>query len=360
MSVAEFGNDRAKIASYLAFWDRLEVRRPLIGFTLRGWLPLEEYQASRSWSADSELTPDMLAPENFLNDEINLLREGEHMGDDILRGVSPACAIVPWLEAMMGSELRVLSGSVVAIEKQLPWSATDSLRIDYQSPWCKKYFEFADALVRLSEGRFPVSHSALNGPSDLMAAYRGRAQSIIDLIDEPELSHPLLQAMAEQLKSITAKLWKHLPLFFDGFFDSMYELWAPGPILRMQEDASALYSPSLYQEFLQPIDRELAKSFPNAFVHLHSTSMMVLEGFLEIDELKCIEINYDISGPSLAQMIPYFQKVQSASKSLLIRGSFTCDELLRLLDSLEARGLMLLILVKSYKEADRLRAEMKF
>ena len=139
----------------------------------------------------------------------------------------------------------------------------------------------------------------------------------------------------------------------------MYQLWSPGPIIRIQEDASSLYSPALYRKFLQPLDRHLARRFASAFIHLHSTSMFLLEAFLEIEELRCFEINNDAIGPPIAAMLPYFRMVQAARRSLLIRGTFTPDDIRLLMDSLDPRGLYLLILVKDPGEADRLRPLLK-
>ena len=45
----EYGNNPEKIKKYQAFWEREEVDRPLVGFTFRGWFPLDEYQVTRSW-----------------------------------------------------------------------------------------------------------------------------------------------------------------------------------------------------------------------------------------------------------------------------------------------------------------------
>ncbi len=56
MSRAEFGNDPAKIERYRAFWNRSDVRRPLVGFTCVGWFPFGEFAAagvcrgSRGWN----------------------------------------------------------------------------------------------------------------------------------------------------------------------------------------------------------------------------------------------------------------------------------------------------------------------
>jgi hypothetical protein len=54
-------------------------------------------------------------------------------------------------------------------------------------------------------------------------------------------------------------------------------------------------------------------------------------------------------------MVPYFQKVQKAGRSLLIRGAFTPEEMRLLMDTLTPRGLFLNIMVKEMEEVDALR-----
>ncbi len=60
-------------------------------------------------------------------------------------------------------------------------------------------------------------------------------------------------------------------------------------------------------------------------------------------------------GPPIAGMIPAFRKIQAANRPLLVRGSFTPDELHLLVDSLDPRGLYLYIMVDSLEEADLLK-----
>jgi hypothetical protein len=200
-----------------------------------------------------------------------------------------------------------------------------------------------------------VSHGALIGPSDILAELRGHTQSIFDIMEEPDRAAALLWPATCLSQEVTQEIWKRLPLFHGGYFDGMYQLWSPGPIIRMQEDASGLYSPALYRKFLQPLDRYLAGCFANSFIHLHSTSMFILDAFLEIEELQCFEINNDAIGPPVQEMVPYFQMVQAARRSLVVRGSFTPDEIRLLMDSLDPRGLYLLIVVADTPEAERLR-----
>lgn len=353
---APFGNDPAKIAGYRAFWNREPVRRPLAGFTLVGWFPIDEFAASRAWGPAEYLTPGMIDPEAFLPDHLRMLREGEWMDDDIIRGACPGQVAIPWLPAMLGCAMRILPHNVLGEEQGLPWEQALEVRLDRGNPWYCKYFEFADALVRASAGRFPVSHSAELGPTDLLAALRGHTQSVWDLADEPAKSAEVLELTAAIFRQATEELWASLPLFHGGCFDAQYSLWAPGPIARLQEDATAFYSPAYYRKFVQPVDRKLAAGFANSFIHLHSTSMFLLDAFLECEEIRCFEVNQDAVGPPVREMAAHFRKVQRAGKPLLIRGSFQPDEMRLLMDSLDPRGLFLNIMLRDRQEIDALRA----
>jgi hypothetical protein len=355
MSCAEFGNDPAKIERYRAFWNRADVSRPLVGFTCVGWFPFDEFAACRSLPPDSRLSPGQVNPQAFLDDHLRMLREGEVMDDDLIRGACPGQAAFPWLPAALGSPLRVLPANIIGEERTLRWTDALAVRLDPDNPWFRKYLEFADALVAASAGRFPVSHSAELGPTDLHALLRGHTQSLLDLADSPDESGRILRHGGEWLREFTAAIWRRLPLFENGYFDAQYSLWSPGPIVRMQEDATAVYSPRLYRRFVQPVDRKLASRFASSFIHLHSTSMFLLEAILEIDEIQCYEVNNDALGPPVAKLLPHCQSIQAHRKPLLVRGSFTPGELRLVMDSLEPRGLFLNIMVRDVAETEVLR-----
>ena len=351
-----FGNDPAKIAGYRGFWERAPAKRPLVGFSIKSWFPLEEFSASAAWKNCEVLIPEMVEPEAFLDDQERLLREGETIEDDILRGASPSQA-VPWLDGMLGARLRILPGTVLGVERSLAWDELANLRLDRENPWWTKYIAFIQALVRHAAGRYPVSHGTLIGPSDIAALLRGHTQSVLDLIEAPDQMRGLLRRCGDIFRQITEEAWRHIPLYHGGYYDAQYQLWSPGPIVRLQEDASGVFSPKLYREFLQPVDREVAAHFPSAFIHLHTNSMFLYDLFLEVEEIRCFQVNYELhsGGPPVAGMIPALRKIQAANRPLLVRGSFTADELRLLVDSLDPRGLYLYIMVASLAEIETLR-----
>ena len=228
-------------------------------------------------------------------------------------------------------------------------------KLNLDSPWWHKYLDFALALVKLSDGRFPIGHGSEIGPTDLHAVFRGHTQSIMDLMEDPEITKEIMWLMGEVFRDMAKEYWQHIPLFAGGYFDCQYQIWSPGSIIRLQEDATAVYSPTLYRELVLEVDRMIARSFDNTFIHLHPTSMFLLDAMLEIEEIKCFEINHEDAGPPLAEMIPYFRMVQDQDRSLLVRGSFTPDELRLLSDELSAAGLYIQILVKDLAEVEKLR-----
>lgn len=351
-----FGNDPAKIAGYKAFWNREDVKRPLVGFSFVGWFPLEYFSACKSWQVNDYITPEMIDPDSWLDDQERLLEEGERIEDDILRGACPSQVAFPcFLPASLGCKIRVLPGNVMGEEQKLSWEEALKVHLDHKDPWVEKYLEFARALARKANGRYPISHGAELGPTDLHALLRGYTESVLDLIHHPEKSSELLWKLGHIFREFTEEAWKHIPLFHGGYFDAQYQLWSPGPICRMQEDATALYSPDLYHKLAQPVDRMIASHFTNSFIHLHSTSMFLLDAFLEIEEIQCFQINIEPFNIPVKDMIKYFQQVQKADRPLLIRGSLKEEELRILLDSLEPRGLYLHIVVKDMQEIESLR-----
>ncbi len=350
-----YGNDPDKIARYRAFWNRERVSRPLTGFSLAGWFPLREFAACRPWQKSRYLEPGMIDPEAFLPDHLRLLREGELMDDDLIRGACPAQLAFPWLAGMIGCKVRILPETVVGEEAGLSWDEAFAARLDLDAPWFRRYAEYAGALVRASNGAFPVSHAAEIGPTDMHALLRGHTRSILDLTDCPERSARLLLHLAGLFRDATEAIWRRLPLFHGGWFDAQYSLWSPGPIVRMQEDATAVYSPALYRALAAPVDRMIAAHFPSSFIHLHSTSMFLLDAFLAVEEIRCFEVNNDDLGPPVARMVPYFRKIQQTGRPLLIRGAFTPEELRLVVDSLDPRGLFLNIMVRDMAEVERLR-----
>ena len=261
------------------------------------------------------------------------------------------------MAGMLGLSIRVLPGSTMHEHRCLAWRDIGQIGLDAEQAWYRQYMAFIDALVERAEGRYPVSHGMLSGPTDLLSSFRGPTQAIMDLVDQPGEAEEAIWHFARILEEITRLAWQRIPLYHGGYFDAQYQLWTPGPIIRMQEDAAALYSPDLYRRFVQPVDRYLAGRFESAFMHLHTTTLFLLDEILEIEELRCLEMNYEVhsGGPPIDELLPYLLRIQEAERCLILRGSFNEDELCQVIEGLDPRGLYLYIMVESVDEVRTLR-----
>ena len=132
-----------------------------------------------------------------------------------------------------------------------------------------------------------------------------------------------------------------------------YEIWAPAPTLRIQEDFSTLYSPNLYHAFLQGLDRHLATLAECTLLHLHSSSLFLVDAFLEIEEINTIQVTKDQGRVKLADLLPALRRIQAAGKPLVLKGQFESGEWSLVREGLSPVGLCIEPVVGSFEEAKR-------
>jgi hypothetical protein len=344
-----------KIRKYLAFWNNDPVERPMVGFSLGGWFSFQSYSAIQRYRGAERLTPDMLSPERHFEDYNRIVASFAEIEDDVIHSVAPIPAF-PWLEAMLGIPAQVGNESIWVKEGGFDYRDTGKLNLSKDNPWRKKYLEFVSALQDRYGDRYPVGQPILRGTSDMVAALRGSQQMIFDLYDHPQEFLRLARAGTDFFIDLVKDQLAVTKPFYGGYEVEQFTLWAPQGIVRMQEDASALFSPDLYVKYLQEEDRRIASAFPYDVIHLHSSSLHLLDRFADLEPQKCIEINKDQGGWGVPRMLPLFKVVQSRGKKLIVRGKLDLADLDLLRKELSPRGLYLQIVIDQPEEAPRFRS----
>lgn len=79
---------------------------------------------------------------------------------------------------------------------------------------------------------------------------------------------------------------------------------------------------------------------------------------MEMEPLKAIQINKDVGGPSISEMMPAFSEVLTR-KCLVIWGQLDPDEVAEIVAELSPRGLALHLVVETAEEAGCLMEIMK-
>jgi hypothetical protein len=87
-------------------------------------------------------------------------------------------------------------------------------------------------------------------------------------------------------------------------------------------------------------------------LHLPS-SFFVVDELLEMDELKVIEVNKDVGGPSVAEMVALLKKIVD-KKNLILWGDFDERDLKCITDQLPATGVYLHIIAEDISRANQL------
>jgi hypothetical protein len=255
--------------------------------------------------------------------------------------------VIPWAEAIAGCPIIHRGGNVWA-EHWLESYETleDAGGLKPRAAWMEKLVEFTQWLVNMSDGRFPIAVSLLRGPADLLAAMRGAQESVLDLMDNPEPVERLLQSLTDLWMQAAHAQQAHIPPFASGYGWNIQNLWSEEPGGWFQDDAIAYWSPPLHRQFIAPCERQLSQTLARMGCHLHSPAIFAVNELLSMPELDVIEMNLDLVGKTIPEMIPAFQRILETQR-LYVWGSFSAEDLRLMKASLPTRGLALQVMADS-------------
>lgn len=349
------GAPAGKLDLHKAFWARAPASRPLLGFVVGGW---SAYRANPGWLPLQNrrgLAADEVDPAAFVPWIEQHLARMDDLGDDAIRAAQPFQAI-PWLEGVVGCPLcssaehiwsePFLNGPL----EPLPWARQEVER----NAWANKYTQFLDTLAEHFGDTRPIGQSILRGPADLASAALGEERFVFALVDEPEASAALLAGLTEMERAFIELQWLHMPPFHGGCVVGEFNLWAPQKAFRFQEDASALLSPDSYCRFVLPCDERLCGLTRYNVMHVHTTSLNLLDAILGMKNLGAVQISQDEGFP-LERLLPQLLRVQQADKPLIVKGRFAEPELAAIVNQLSPRGLYVQPVVEDMERARRLR-----
>ena len=339
-----------RLQSHIEFWERKPLARPLASFRIGDYFFSTHFRAAKHLLVENrKITPEMLEVDVFLEDYERMYQETQSIGQDGFWVGEPFTGI-PWIEAMLGCEIRATPNSFVS----QPWarSADDLNRIelDPDNAWLKKYMEFTEKLTAKSAGRFPIGQPIMRGIADALGAVMGQTEMVVALMEEPEIVQKAMKNIANAFSRVIAEQHQAVRPFHGGWSIGFYHVWTPKPCIWFQDDLTAILSPRLYRSYLRELDRGICLGYEYTAFHLHPVSFFILDDLLSIAELRAIQVNKDIGGPSIAQMIPEFKKI-AAVKNLIVWGDLDENDIDCLTSELPNAGLFLTIVSPTLERA---------
>jgi len=354
MALPQFYSIDDRVARFRAFYGRAN-ERPLLGFFVGSDFPLLRYRASDALPEGRPLTPDDFPVEPYLDDCDRLFDLHEACGGDFIWSASAFWGI-PWLEAAIGCPI-LADHSTGSIRSEPPpgYRGPDDIpAFDPSTPWMSKAVEFIDRMSERSAGRWPIGTTRMRGIADLLSALYGPAEFIYAMMDKPAEVKAVCARLTDFWIAFGRLQLDHIPLFHGGVGSFYYNLWAPAGTVWHQEDAAALLSAELYDEFIREHDQRIAESFAGCIMHQHPTAFVPTDFYLDMP-FTALELHIDEGGPDAEALYPAHTKILQR-KPLVIWGNIRERDMEWILRKLPHEGLAIITVVGGPEAAARVWA----
>ncbi len=224
----------------------------------------------------------------------------------------------------------------VAAPEELP-----PLRFDPQSPWWQVHEATLRACRKLSDGNYLVGCPDLVENVDILSALRDPQTLMFDMIERPDWVEAKVAEINQAFFEAYNRVYEIVKLSDGSSTFGAFSLWGPGKTVKVQCDASAMFSPDMFKRFVVPALTEQCEWLDYSMYHLDGTQCIChLDLLLSIDALDAIEWTPQAGIPSGGdpKWFEMYRKILDAGKSVQAVG-VTLDQLFPLLDAVGGKGM---------------------
>lgn len=304
----QFSGIADRVERFRLYYQRRNPRK-LLGFFVGTDYPLHRWAASRTLPTERPLRPADFDVEPYLDDCDRLFDLHESCGGDFIWSASAYWG-VPWLEAALGCPIKAdhKTGSIYA-EPPAGFRGPDDIpTFDHEDPWMLKTVEFLQKMRDRSAGRWPIGTTRMRGISDLLSALYGGTEFIMAMLDRPDEVRQACERLTDFWIAYGRLQLEHIPLFHGGVGSFYYNMWAPPGTVWHQEDAAALLSPRLYDEFIREPDERIVAAFDGCIMHQHPTKFVPTDFYVKMG-FTALELHVDRGGPSAKDLYAAHMKI---------------------------------------------------
>ncbi len=297
-----------------SFWDRKSTGRPPVGIYDEDiFLPIKFLRRpfTRLTVTPEEINGDLVVGEYEFSFAHRAVTCDDYMP------FSSAWRGIPWLEAACGCPVRYADGSLAPGHFVSAVDDLSKLTLSAPNAWLDCLRRETERIQAQAAPDCWVSPSILRGPSDALAAIRGMTEFFLDLHDSPQaveraarvLNHVLITEMDIHYSIVKPKL---------GGFVQILGYWAPAKTFMLQEDALGMCAPSVYRDIFMQFNAAIVEHLgPHVLFHFHSTGFAHHPHVMDIPGIAGVQMTMETIGPTLADMIPFFQKVLARTRLIL-------------------------------------------
>lgn len=229
----------------------------------------------------------------------------------------------------------------------------DEILFDRHSFLYQKTLELAGYFREESKGNYLVSMPDLAGNIDVLAAFRGTQELMVDFLAEDEdiIRECLvkIQRMWESGLEDTYKIVKDCN--YGGSSVGWLRTWAPGFHGQMQCDISVMFSNDIFKKYaVQELEMQ-SEFLEYPLYHFDGIEQIRhLDTLLAVDKLKAIQWTSVVGQPSPLNYMKELKKIQEKGKGLLL--TLKPEEIEPAMQELSSKGLFILAEADSREQAD--------
>lgn len=342
--------DQNIIERHRRFW-RGDNSAPLLAHLPHPGWSRKPYPLSRDRYA---VEPRRIDPDDIDIDKLlgaDRLSEVVNTGDYI-HGVKPMYPVA-CMESIIGCPVYAADTSCYSRPfDSLPANVTTAPKAD----WVRMLDTLLQREVELAGERLPALQLHFRGIVDMVAAYWGEERMCLAMFDDPASLHALSAEFADTFLEMARNGIRMRPAWFGGYV-SHWGVYAPGPLLDYQVDATSILSRTQYDEFFLDVDEKLVAFFPYSVIHLHACGLHIAPSIATIapapDESGCrrddsslqggraVEINLDRECGVLQidEIIRATRALQEQNVRVILNGELLDAEIEVISESLDPGGL---------------------
>jgi len=229
-----------------------------------------------------------------------------------------------------------------------------------------RYWRFSLAAFtevrRLAGGKMLQQFPDLIEGLDTLAAMRGTENLLEDLCDRPEWVHASLRKLTDLYFRYYDVLYE---LLRDEVGGSVFWAWAPGRMVKLQCDFSAMISPDMFAEFMVPVLKEMTERTGYSMYHWDGPGAICHhDHLLSIPNLDMLQWTpgAGVEETWHKRWWPLYHKTLEAGKKLYIAGLHDKEQLLAFRREFgdKCKGILFGVSVRTAQEARACLAAMQF
>ncbi len=262
------------------------------------------------------------------------------------------------LSLLMGGDAQLADDTVwflPTIDPENPESHPP-LRFTPESKWWRITEATLSACAELARGKYLVGCPDLVENVDIVAALRGSQLLLMDMIERPDWVIEKVSEVNQVFFEVYDKIYDIIKLEDGSSVFGAFRLWGPGKVVKVQCDASAMFSPKMFSKFVVPALTEQCEWLDYSIFHLDGHQCIQhLDLLLGIDALDAIEWTPDPQVPKGGdpQWYPMYRKILKAGKSVQAIG-VEPEEVVPLLDAVGGKGMYIMTTFESEKQAEQM------